>query len=330
MQVGLWFLYAALFTFVSTLLAGRILIPVLVSRKMGQKILSIGPRWHMKKEGTPTMGGIAFLFPILICSLTGCVILLRFAPRESVTFLFLTVLYAALNAAIGVIDDLAKFRHQRNDGLTPRQKLLLQSTAAAAYLALLTLFGFRPDFSRLPFPVPFRQTDFIFYLFSMFLLVGIVNCANLTDGIDGLATSDAAILAGFFGVVGAGLLSETLTLFAGAIFGGAAAFLIFNYHPARVFMGDTGSLFFGAALAGCSFLSGDPFLILFAGGLYLIEGLSVILQVVYFKITRGKRLFRMAPIHHHFESLGWSEPGIVALFSLFSILCCSISYLLLL
>ena len=180
MNVGLWFLYAALFCFFGTVLLGKLLIPWLTARKMGQKILAIGPRWHMKKEGTPTMGGLCFLLPVTVAGLIGCALLLFRAPRQSVIFLLLTVLYALLNGVIGMIDDLAKFRHKRNDGLTPRQKLLLQSVSAAAYLSLLAIFGFRPDLSALPLP-SFLRSAFVFYLFSSFLLVGIVNCANLTD-----------------------------------------------------------------------------------------------------------------------------------------------------
>ena len=326
MNVGLWFLISALFCFVGTAAAGKFLIPKLIEKKMGQKILAIGPRWHMKKEGTPTMGGLCFVVPIVLAGVLGCIVLLPRAPRQSVTFLLLTVLFSFGNGVVGIVDDLAKFRHGRNDGLTPRQKLLLQSVLAAAYLSLLAIFGFRPDLTRFP---GFLRSEPLFWLFAAFLLVGIVNCANLTDGIDGLAASDAAVLAGFFGLVGAGLLSETLSLYAGAIFGGAAGFLLYNYHPARAFMGDTGSLFFGAALAGCSFLSGVPLLILFAGFLYVIEGLSVILQVGYFKITHGKRLFRIAPIHHHFEAIGWSENRIVAVFSLFTFLASAAAYLIL-
>ena len=326
MNVGLWFLISALFCFVGTAAAGKILIPKLIEKKMGQKILAIGPRWHMKKEGTPTMGGLCFVLPIVLAGVLGCIVLLPRAPRQSVTFLLLTVLFSFGNGVVGIVDDLAKFRHGRNDGLTPRQKLLLQSVLAAAYLSLLAIFGFRPDLTHFP---GFLRSEPLFWLFAAFLLVGIVNCANLTDGIDGLAASDAAVLAGFFGLVGAGLLSETLSLFAGAIFGGAAGFLLYNYHPARAFMGDTGSLFLGAALAGCSFLSGVPLLILFAGFLYVIEGLSVILQVGYFKITHGKRLFRIAPIHHHFEAIGWSENRIVAVFSLFTFLASAAAYLIL-
>ena len=326
MNVGLWFLISALFCFVGTAAAGKILIPKLIEKKMGQKILAIGPRWHMKKEGTPTMGGLCFVLPIVLAGVLGCIVLLPRAPRQSVAFLLLTVLFSLGNGVVGIVDDLAKFRHGRNDGLTPRQKLLLQSVLAAAYLSLLAIFGFRPDLTRFP---GFLRSEPLFWLFAAFLLVGIVNCANLTDGIDGLAASDAAVLAGFFGLVGAGLLSETLSLYAGAIFGGAAGFLLYNYHPARAFMGDTGSLFFGAALAGCSFLSGMPLLILFAGFLYVLEGLSVILQVGYFKITHGKRLFRIAPIHHHFEAIGWSENRIVAVFSLFTFLASAAAYLIL-
>jgi phospho-N-acetylmuramoyl-pentapeptide-transferase len=161
-----------------------------------------------------------------------------------------------------------------------------------------------------------------YYPFALFLLVGIVNCANLTDGLDGLATSVAAILCGFFALVATVCFSETVLLLSGSVLGGALGFLIFNYHPARVFMGDTGSLFLGAILAGFSVLLGDAGLIILAGALYLIEGISVILQVLYFKLSRGKRLFLMAPLHHHFERLGWSEVKVVSVFSLFSFLCC--------
>ena len=325
MNVGLWFLLSSLFCFLGTALTGKVLIPVLIEKKMGQKILAIGPRWHMKKEGTPTMGGLCFVLPILCCGFLGCAVLSGHTPRQSVVFLLLTVLFSLLNAAVGIVDDLAKFRHGRNDGLTPRQKLLLQSVAASAYLALLAIFGYRPDLSVFP---PFLRSEFLFWLLSTVLLVGIVNCANLTDGIDGLAASDAALVAGFFGIVGAGLLSESLSLFAGAVFGGAAGFLLYNYHPARVFMGDTGSLFLGAALAGCSFLAEQPLLILFAGSLYVLEGLSVILQVAFFKITHGRRLFRIAPIHHHFEAVGWTENRIVAVFSVFTVVASALTYLL--
>lgn len=309
-------------TFLFTVLLCRKVIPILMQKKLGQKILEIGPRWHKNKEGTPTMGGVCFIPPILIVPLTLCIYLSDTLKTSELRLLILTLIYALANALVGLVDDLTKFKKQQNAGLTPRQKLVLQTTLATAYLAMLNLYGAIQTDIRIPFIEKTVPLGRAFYLLALLLLVGVVNCANLTDGIDGLATSEAAILSGFFAVASVAVASRTLSAVSGAVLGGALAFLLFNYHPARVFMGDTGSLFFGAILSGLAFLIGEPLLIVFAGALYLIEGLSVILQVVYFKLTHGKRLFLMAPLHHHFEKRGWSEVKVVAVFSLCSIALC--------
>ncbi len=320
------FMICAGLSFFLTVPLCRAIIPLLMRKKLGQKILEIGPRWHKNKEGTPTMGGICFIPPILFTAL-----LLSFYLRVSITqkelrLLILTLAYALSNAVVGLIDDLTKFKKQQNKGLTPRQKLILQTTLATAYLAMLHLFGAIQTKIHLPFLARSLNLGAFYYFFSLLLLVGVVNCANLTDGIDGLATSEAAILSGFFAVAAVVSLSDSALILSGAVLGGALAFLLFNYHPARIFMGDTGSLFFGAILSGCAFLLGNPLLIILAGMLYLLEGLSVILQVVYFKLTRGKRLFLMAPLHHHFERRGWGEVKVVAVFSIGSILFCAAAF----
>lgn len=316
------FLICAALSFFGTVLLCRLVIPILMKKKLGQTILEIGPRWHKNKEGTPTMGGICFIAPILL----SCLAALPFFSSQTVLGVwkgfYLTLIYALLNAAVGLIDDLTKFKKKQNQGLTPRQKLFLQTSFATAYIAMLHLYGLLETTVRLPFSTLTLDLGRAYYLLALFLLVGIVNCANLTDGIDGLATSEAAILAGFFATMAVLVSALPVLIIAGAVFGGALAFLIFNYHPARVFMGDTGSLFFGAILSGCSFLLGEPLVIVLAGFLYVLEGVSVILQVLYFKLTHGKRLFLMAPLHHHFEKRGWGEVTVVGVFSLVSILFC--------
>lgn len=319
------FLITAFLSFLGTVFLCRRLIPFLREKKMGQKILEIGPRWHKNKEGTPTMGGICFLIPILLFSVLAGILLLPSTPKKEFLPFCLTLLYALLNAVVGLVDDLTKFRHGTNQGLTPRQKLLLQTVFAGAYLALLSLFGEVSTDLRIPFTQHTLSLGVWYYILALFLLVGIVNCANLTDGIDGLAASEAAILASFFAIVAAVRLSGTATVTSAAVFGGALGFLVFNYYPARIFMGDTGSLFLGAILSGCAFLLGEPLLIITAGFLYVLEGISVILQVLVFKLTNGKRLFLMAPVHHHFEKRGWNEVRIVGAFSLLTLVFCAVA-----
>ncbi len=316
------FLICAILSFFGTVLLCRLTIPILMKKKLGQTILEIGPRWHKNKEGTPTMGGICFIPPILLSCFIMLPSLVSETATDAVKSFALTLIYALLNAVVGMIDDLTKFKKKQNQGLTPRQKLFLQTAFATAYIAMLYLYGLLKTTVHLPFTDHILDLGIFYYLLALFLLVGIVNCANLTDGIDGLATSEAAILSGFLATMAMLLSSAPVLVISGAVFGGALAFLIFNYHPARVFMGDTGSLFFGAILSGCAFLLGEPLVIVLAGLLYVLEGISVILQVLYFKLTHGKRLFLMAPLHHHFEKKGWSEVTVVGVFSLFSILFC--------
>lgn len=294
------------------------LIPFLQKKKMGQRILEIGPKWHKNKEGTPTMGGLA---PALACAVV-CIglvcIPLGLSPKDKI-YLVLTLLFGLGNGAIGVVDDLTKFRHRRNDGLTPRQKLVLQTAIAGAYLALLSLYGGISTSISLPFMAHSISLGWVYYPLALLFMVGTVNFCNLTDGIDGLASAVHLVVAGFFIYLGVSLYRLDLLFLSAAMFGGALAFLLFNYHPARIFMGDTGSLFFGGVAVGCAFLCGMPWILLFSGIVYYIEGLSVILQVAYFKLTHGKRLFKMAPFHHHLEKNGFSEEKIVFVMTLVSL-----------
>ncbi len=299
------------------------LIPRLRAMKMGQKILEIGPVWHAPKEGTPTMGGISFLAASLLSGSILCPFLLREYTFEAVYPFIVTLLYCIANGAIGIVDDLTKLRHHRNEGLTPTQKLILQTTFAAAYLALMRLCGQIDNAISLPF-VGEIPLGFASYAILMLLLVGMTNCANLTDGIDGLASSVGAIICAAFALFSVWRDLLAPALLSSLLFGCTLAFLFFNRHPARIFMGDTGSLFIGAAVGVVPILMDSHLLGIICGILYVVEGASVLLQVAYYKSTK-KRLFLMAPIHHHFEKCGWSENKIVAVFSLVTALACALA-----
>ena len=314
-MVAVFPLIALVTAFFGTLLFTAILIPVLKKKRLGQSILAIGPIWHKPKEGTPTMGGIVFLVFIPLGALLGE---LLFHGSISPTLVFL-LLFAVANGLIGVIDDATKLKNKRNLGLLPWQKLFLQSFFVLGYLYLIWMReGFFHDF-RLPFfnvAIPFSfPLLFLFFI----LLLGTVNCVNLSDGIDGLTGSSALVIGVFFLAVGVLFSDGTLLSLGGALSGGMLAFLLFNKNPARIFMGDTGSLFLGALLSGGAFLLPNPCVLPLYTLLFLIEGGSVILQVLCFKRT-GRRLFRMAPLHHHLEKCAWSERRIVFAFSLLTAL----------
>ena len=302
---------------ISTILTAR-LIPFLKKRKMGQTILEIGPSWHKSKEGTPTMGGLAPVISILL-TLVPLLLLPNFFSKKEVVGVILTLLYAFLNGIIGITDDLVKLRNHQNQGLTPIQKLILQFAFAGTYLAFLDMNGFINKTITIPFFHTSIYLGFWFYVLAIVFMVGTVNCVNLTDGIDGLATSVNMLVGGFFIFVAFILWQNDLLLLSAAMAASSLSFLCFNYHPARVFMGDTGSLFFGALAVGCAFICGNPLLLLMCGIVYYIEGVSVVLQVIWFKISGGKRLLRMAPFHHHLEKGGWTEEKIVFTLTLVSL-----------
>ena len=301
------------------------LIPRLRAMKMGQKILDIGPAWHAPKEGTPTMGGLAFLLTLLLLGGVFYWLALRENTAASLYPFAVALLFTVASGAIGIADDLTKLLHRRNEGLTPTQKLLLQSVLSAAYLALLRLSGLLDTTLRIPFLGVELELGFFAYFVLLLLLVGVTNCANLTDGVDGLAASVGGIIFAFFLLLSLKNEETGALLLSSLLLGCTLSFLLFNHHPARVFMGDTGSLLLGAGAAAIPLMLKEPFLILICGAVYLLEGTSVILQVLHYKRTH-KRLFLMAPIHHHFEKLGWSENRIVGSFTLLTLLSCILAW----
>ena len=309
---------AGLLSFALSALLGKWLIPQLHKLHFGQTIREEGPAWHEKKQGTPTMGGVLFILSTTVCFL-GALGALKLAKTGHVflnpycTVRMLAGMGLALGCGlIGFADDFIKVVKKRNLGLTAMQKLLLQLFVAGAYAVLLYFYG-GGDF-RIPFVGEVHWG--IWYIpFCMFVIVAMTNATNLSDGVDGLCGMSSFVAALFLLLLAglSGLYGESMM--ASAMAGGLAGFLVWNIHPAKVFMGDTGSLFIGGALAGLAFGIEQPFMLVPVGILFIAENLSVILQVGYFKLTHGKRLFKMSPLHHHFELCGWSENKIVAVFS---------------
>lgn len=323
------FIICTAVTFLFTALILRKLIPVLKSKKMGQHILDIGPRWHKGKEGTPTMGGLAFVIASLVVSAGASVYLGIRDGARSAAPLILTVAYALICALIGCIDDAAKLRKKQNEGLSAKQKFALQVVAAALYIAGMCVFCDVSTVVYIPYFNAELDLGIAFYVLAIILLVGVDNSVNIADGIDGLCGSETLIISVFFALAAFLAFPETntaLAVIAALTAGSAAGLLVYNFYPAKVFMGDTGSLFFGAMVAGAAFVMGNPLIIVVAGFMYIIETISDILQVGYFKLTHGKRLFKMAPIHHHFEKCGLSEIQIVLLFSSLTVLFCALAW----
>lgn len=320
MNYNIMYAVALVLTFLGTVLISKKLIPILKSHKMGQKILEIGPRWHKSKEGTPTMGGIAFIIPSVIVGMAGSVYLgITDGIRESLPLVF-TVALGLAGGLIGCIDDSAKLRKKQNEGLTAPQKFALQFVVSALYLLGMSLVC-KMD-TEIYFPFFDKSVNFgiFYYVVAMLLLTGIMNSVNLTDGIDGLCSSVTLVVGLFFTAAGyMNSLAEpdgTLALLGAILIGSCAGFLVYNFYPARVFMGDTGSLYLGGLVVGGAFMMDNPLLVLVFGIIYVIETVSVIMQVTYFKLTHGKRIFKMTPIHHHFEKCGWSEIKIVVVASI--------------
>ena len=291
---------------VITLAIGPAVINYLRKMKFGQKILEIGPKWHMNKQNIPTMGGFMFIIGIAAAVIIGNIVMGEISV-SSLAVLGLAVAYGA----VGLVDDYAKIKKKENAGLTPKQKLVLQILVAGVFILVLFLGS-----SGLPqLWIPFTGISFswpwpLYIVFAAFVIVGADNAVNLTDGIDGLAAS----------------VTLPVAIFSAALAGALLGFLRYNFNPAKVFMGDTGSLFLGGAVAGLAFACEMPLILLLVGLIYIIETLSVILQVTYFKATHGKRLFKMAPIHHHFEMCGWGEKKIVLVFTGITVVLCLLAY----
>ncbi len=332
---------AILISFLVTIFLGKIIIPIIKRLKYGQKILEIGPSWHKNKEGTPTMGGIMFIVGITIATLICVPLYYNISSSNGFdaceTPLMMAKIFAGLGMAIscgliGMIDDFVKIKNRKNAGLTPKQKLILQFLTVGFYFLCVYIVnklcgGYTLTTINIPFWGNLNLGPLYWPFFSL-VIVGIINAANLSDGVDGLSGSIAffialfmMIIAGIRGMFGMGIEAAALA-------GGCLGFLFWNFHPAKIFMGDTGSLFLGGIVCALGIGMGIHIPLIILSFVYIVEMLSVILQVIYFKITHGKRLFKMSPIHHHFEMCGWKESKICLVFSLATIVLGVVSTLL--
>ena len=321
------FVLVTLGVFAFTAIAERILIPILRARKAGQKILDIGPGWHKSKEGTPTMGGIGFILPILLVVFFFFIKVGIQGDAPDYIPLALTIAYAVANGAIGFVDDYCKLIKKQNEGLTRIQKTVLQFAITAGYLCVMGYTGNLPSEIIIPLiNLPIRGA--LWYIFAGLMAFVVVNGANFTDGIDGLASSVTYVIGIFLAIFAFFAKDMGLSVVGGAIIGATLGFLLYNFHPAKVFMGDTGSLFLGGLVMGSLFQMQKPLLAFLVCAVYIIELLSSMLQIFYFKITHGKRLFKMAPIHHHFEKCGWSENKVVFVFATVELIFCTLAFIL--
>lgn len=318
-------------SFLLTVIVGRIILPVLRAKKMGQPINEY-VAGHQSKAGTPTMGGISFIVPFLLCMVA---VAIAFTVRKSMLDLIpfaLVICFAVFNAMIGFIDDRCKLLKKQNEGLTEIQKLILQFVAAGAFIAMMAITGNLETTLRIPFTSWAPDLKWFAYPVYLIVLVGFVNATNITDGLDGLASSVCAVVALFMLIFslsyGFDRFTDAGTSFiSAALLGGVLGFLIYNFHPAKMFMGDTGSLFLGAVIMGCAVAEGELLLFVLAGFVFVLDMLSSLIQRYYYKLTHGKRLFKMAPVHHHFEKCGWKEVQIVALFTFVSLVFCVLAFI---
>lgn len=327
-EMFICFALCAVVTFALTALGSKWIIPRLKSIKMGQKILDIGPRWHKGKEGTPTMGGLTFIGATLF-TLIAALIAVRFLLPEAepqIGKLTVCIGFAILNGVIGFIDDLTKFSKKQNKGLSPAQKYLLQLVIAGGFLFAMTRMGYISNVLHIPYLNLDLNLGFFYYIFMLILITGIVNSVNLTDGIDGLASTVTFVVAAFFSVASFVLGSFSTMLASALLVGATLGFLTYNAYPAKIFMGDTGSLYLGGFVVALAFMIDNPLILIPVGVIYICESLSDILQVGYYKLSHGKRIFKMAPIHHHFEKCGWSENKIVCVFSIVTLIFCVLAY----
>lgn len=312
-------LIAFIAAFVINLILMPIIIPMLKALKFGQTIREIGPSWHSKKGGTPTMGGVGFLFVTVIISLVMCK-----SPHVK-----MGIVFAALYGIIGFIDDFIKVVLKRNMGLNEIQKLVLQIVVTVTFLVISINKEYIDTYIWIPFANITFDFSWFYVIFISVFMIGFTNAVNLTDGLDGLAATVTSIVCLFFVFAASviampGEYNKEVAIFASALLGSLIAFLAFNKYPARVFMGDTGSLFLGGAVSIFAILLKIELILVVVGIIYVIEAFSVILQVAWYKKTK-KRIFKMAPIHHHFEMSGYKETKIVMMFSAVTAVFCIIS-----
>ena len=299
---------------------GHFLLPVLHALKAGASIREIGPTWHNNKTGTPIMGGLMFIFASILC-------LVGNLPSMTDYSVFFVLVLALCFGFIGFLDDFTKVRHHRNLGLTSMQKAMLQMAVSAVFLYAMYKAGAMDTHLYIPFwNKTFYLHPIVYIFFAMFVMVGCVNSVNLTDGVDGLSSSVTLPVMVFFTAASIALGKYDLALLPASLVGGLIAYLTYNWHPAKVFMGDTGSLFLGGVVCAMAFALEMPLILILVGFVYICETMSDILQITSFKLTHGKRLFKMAPIHHHFEMCGWKEEKIVLSFAGVSAIMCILAW----
>ena len=321
---------AFLAAFVIAAIVGKFYVPWLRKIKAGQEIKEIGPNWHMTKAGTPTMGGIIFIAAVTLVVLTVGFADLRRGDRGPIFVLLFSLIYGA----IGFLDDFEKLKKKQNLGLSARAKFILQLAVAVALLYLLRLEGYLEPHLYIPFwNVTVDLPEWLYFVLAAFIIVGTVNSVNLTDGLDGLAASVTIPVFVCYTAISFhwGMQYEALGIFAAGLTGALFGFLLYNFYPAKCFMGDTGSLFLGGAVCGMAFAMDMPLILVPLGIIYIVEALSDIIQVGYFKLSHGKRVFKMAPIHHHMEMGGWfghkwTEKQIVTLFTAITVVFAVIAF----
>lgn len=323
-------LVAAVVAFVISAVIGKFLVPALRRWKAGQSIKEDGPTWHMSKQGTPTMGGLMFILATIIVVLVVNGPAILSGDWTSV----IVLVFALVFGAIGFLDDYAKIKKKENTGLTAGQKFLLQLAAAILFIVLLRKCGILSPNLYVPFfGVELHLPWVVYLIFAVLVITGTVNAVNITDGLDGLSSSVTLPVCAFFAAAFGWAWvkwqqsgTADMAVFAAALFGGLVGFLLYNHYPAKVFMGDTGSLFLGGAVCGMAFALDLPLILILVGIIYIIETLSDIIQVTYFKATHGKRIFRMAPLHHHLEMGGWNEKKVVFVFASISLVFCILAF----
>lgn len=324
----------AVLCFGITALLGFVAIPALKRLKFGQTILDIGPAWHKSKNGTPTMGGVMFIAGVIISFVVGLAIMwasgninMDEVGSQKLAKAISAVIMALLFGFVGFVDDLIKVKKKQNEGLKPMQKIIMQVLIIAAFFTSHIIAGDTSTVITFPF---LGQIDFgIFYYIVMGLgILYLVNAVNLTDGVDGLCSSVTLVYCAAYVVICSLLGMSEMGLVSAAAGAGCLGFMVWNLHPAKVMMGDTGSMFLGGIVTAIGIGTGTEFVMVICCAVYIWEALSVLIQMTYFKITHGKRLFKMTPIHHSFEIRGWKEGKIVAVFSLLELLACSVGILL--
>ena len=322
-MVRISFLITGVLAFLITAVSGFLLIPWLKKLKFGQTIKEIGPTWHQTKQGTPTMGGLMFYMGSLIAMCAGLSMMMKELQTVSGVVYTNQIISLCISMAtalgfgfIGFVDDYIKVVKKRNLGLKAAYKIFGQIFVTAAFLYGQYYIGHISTYIQIPFMSTGFELGYAYYVIAFLGIIFMVNAVNLTDGIDGLCSSVSFVVALGFMFISAAYGYYTNAIFAVALAGACAGFLAWNFYPAKVFMGDTGSMFLGGAVVAMAWAVNRPEILLFMGIIYTCEAMSVVIQVLYFKATHGKRIFKMSPIHHHYEMSGWSEVKIVTVFSI--------------